>query len=833
MQNINKRVLVFAAGVAVFLLLLVFRLGALTLAAGSGEDGAARLGGISTRTITLKGERGSIVDRNGQPLAYNEVSYNIEFLRDVSRRTEVGRALDTEIIYKTIQIIESYGGTTIDTFNIYRREPGTLDDEGNELPEYYFYWGGGLSAEAEAAREENWRTNMSVGNERTPEEIYNYLRRLYQIPEDMEYEEARKLLSVWQEVQLSTWRSYIPVVIAYDVSEEAVAEIETRSSELTGMSAAQSTTRVYPKKTTAAHLLGYLGKMQTDEIIEKYTNLGYSQTDSIGISGIEQSMEEELSGNSTEHQGSQVVEVDSSGQIIRVLSTELPTDGNDVVLTIDLELQQVLESALEENITTIRAEQEAHLAQNPEDYVDKVADGDLSSIDLCSEGSAVVLNAKTGEVLASASYPSYDVNLFTNGISAENYNALLEQEGNPLFNKAIASRMAPGSVFKVAIALAGLEEGVITMNEIINDEGYYTAATESGSTAGAPRCWVYPNISRHQDQNVVDAIKNSCNYYFYEVANRLGIDLINKWCHLLGLDMKTGIEVAGEAQGQIGGQDVLFDNEGSITGVAYLVYRQVVGLLNGYLETLEREVDAATVEACAERLVRLVDENEQIGSDIRRIMREDLGIPEAVSNTNGWSAEIASSLSELRWNRMQTVRTGIGQAVVTVTPIEVARYIAAIINGGNVYEVSVIRSVIDPDGKTLTEFEPELLWNIDVSEETLAALKEGMREVVSLEDGGSAGDYFANYKYKNEIGGKTGTAQTSTSRASNIDLENTAWFVAFAPYDDPEIVVAVCIPNGWAGARAYITVQQVIEFYLDRANSVAAQSVLGDFELIQ
>ena len=106
----------------------------------------------------------------------------------------------------------------------------------------------------------------------------------------------------------------------------------------------------------------------------------------------------------------------------------------------------------------------------------------------------------------------------------------------------------------------------------------------------------------------------------------------------------------------------------------------MVGLLNGYLETLEREVDAATVEACAERLVRLVDENEQIGSDIRRIMREDLGIPEAVSNTNGWSAEIASSLSELRWNRMQTVRTGIGQAVVTVTPIEVARYILSLIH---------------------------------------------------------------------------------------------------------------------------------------------------------
>lgn len=165
----------------------------------------------------------------------------------------------------------------------------------------------------------------------------------------------------------------------------------------------------------------------------------------------------------------------------------------------------MLESALEENITTIRAEQEAHLAQNPEDYVDKVADGDLSSIDLCSEGSAVVLNAKTGEVLASASYPSYDVNLFTNGISAENYNALLEQEGNPLFNKAIASRMAPGSVFKVAIALAGLEEGVITMDEIINDEGYLHRGDRKRQYRRRAALLGVPNISRHQDQNVVDA----------------------------------------------------------------------------------------------------------------------------------------------------------------------------------------------------------------------------------------------------------------------------------------------------------------------------------------
>ena len=327
------------------------------------------------------------------------------------------------------------------------------------------------------------------------------------------------------------------------------------------------------------------------------------------------------------------------------------------------------------------------------------------------------------------------------------------------------------------------------------------------------------------------ALKNSCNYYFYEVANRLGIDKINEWCHKMGLDMTTGIEVAGEATGQIGGQKVIFDNEGSITGVAYLVYRNVVKLLGGYCETLGREVEDATLEACAEKLLRLVTEDTQIGADIRRVMREELGIAEAVSSANGWSSEISSALAELRWNRMQTVRTGIGQAVVSVTPIAMARYVAALVNGGNVYNVQIVKSIIDSSGKTVEEFEPELLWNLNASEENLAAIKEGMREVVSLEDGGTAGKYFQDYEYKDVVGGKTGSAQISTS-ANNIDLENTAWFAAFAPYEDPEIVVIACIPNGWAGARAYITVQEVIKFYLDRKNSKAEENIPAANELL-
>ncbi|MGI6192197.1 MAG: penicillin-binding transpeptidase domain-containing protein [Christensenellales bacterium] len=828
MEKINKRLVAFGLVVATLFILLVVQLGSLTLVPNEAD---ATSGGRSIRKIVLKGERGKILDRNGQVLAYNKKSYNIQFLRNTENRTETGRALDTHILWETIRIIEAFGGTTIDTFNIYRREPGQTDENGNPLPEYYFYWGPGLSEEAQAKREENWRTNMNVGTKRSVEEIYNYLRRVYQIPEEMPYEDARKLLSIWQEIQLLTWRSYIPVTIAYNVSAETVAAIETRSDELAGMSASESVVRMYPKSTTAAHTIGYMGKMQSDTQIEALTKLGYSTTDLIGISGVEATMEEYLTGNTTEHQGSQRVEVDSSGKIIRVLDVTTPSDGDDVVLTLDLELQQVAETALEKNIAEIRRDQETHLAANLESYQKMAPGGDVNNIDLCDSGSAVVIDCKTGELLALVNSPSYDLNLFTGGISATDYQALLDDERNPLFNKAVASKMAPGSVFKMAIALAALEEGAVRLDEIINDEGYYTTTAEGGSKVGAPKCWVYPNISKHQDQDVIKALKDSCNYYFFECANRLGIDRINDWCSRLGLNRKTGIEVNGEATGQIGGQKVLFDSEGPISGVAYLVYRNIVSMLTGYLERLERTVDKATIESCAEKLVRLVNENTQIGSDIRRIMREELGIAEAVSSSNGWSSEISSALSELRWNPMQTVRTGMGQAVVSVTPVEIARYVASLVNGGNVLELSVIKSIIDASGATVKEFEPNVLWNLNAKQENLDAIKEGMREVVSLEDGGTASKYFADYKYRDQIGGKTGSAQISASD-KNIDLQNTAWFVAFAPYDDPEIVVVVSIPNGWAGARAYITIQEVVQFYLDRKTASASENLTGTNELL-
>lgn len=674
---------------------------------------------------------------------------------------------------------------------------------------------------------------MSMGTTRTPEEIYNYMRRLYQIPEEMSYEEARKVLSIWQEVQLMTYRAYVPVTIAYDVSVETVAEVETRSMELEGMSTAEGSVRVYPKLTLAAHSIGYMGKMTNAETVEAMVAKGYSMDDTIGISGIEASMEGYLNGNETDHQGKQEVEVSSSGKVIRVLNTQPAVDGDDVVLTLDMELQQVATQALQKNIENVRAEQERILSENLETYQKKAKDNDVSNIKLAETGSVVVMDIKTGEVLAIDSNPSYDLNLFTGGISTEDYKSLSEDPRLPLFNRAIASKTMPGSIFKMSIALAGLEEGVVTIDEEIDDEGPYTKYTTT--TVGAPRCWVNPYYSRHADCDVVKALEVSCNYYFFTVADRLGIDLINKWCSKLGLDTLTGIEIPGETAGQIGGQKVLFDNtkENIGTGVARLVFNQLVRQLRGYCEKLEKEVDDAALETCAEKLLRIIDDREvsEWKSDILRIMREDLGIAETVTNNNYWHAEIYSILLELRWNPNQTVRTGIGQAVVSVTPIAVARYMSALLNGGKVYNATIIKRIVDAAGKVVKEEEPQLVEDLGVSAQNLEAIKEGMKKVVSLEDGGTAGTAYQNFKYVDQVGGKTGSAQVSTSE-NNIDLENTAWHVAFAPYDDPEIVVVVCIPNGKAGSMAVSTAQDIIEFYLDRKYNVAKENIPGTNELL-
>ncbi|MDD3243766.1 MAG: penicillin-binding transpeptidase domain-containing protein [Eubacteriales bacterium] len=773
-----------------------------------------------TRELRLVGERGRILDSSGMPLAYNSVSYNVQFVRDSTKRSDADTKSYTAIISRTIDIVEKHGGSTLADYNIRRQEDGS----------FAFYFGDDLSAETLEKKETSWRKSMgyTVKKYPTAEDVYLKMRETYQIPEEMEYEKALKVLSVWQNVQMSAYRSYLPITVAENVDLSTVAEVEIYGNELTGMQIDQSTTRVYTKKSIAAHIVGYMGKMTDEESMIENEGMGYLRTDLVGIAGIESSMEYELTPNISERTGSRVVELDSRGNIKSELEYRAAKDGNTVQLTIDTGLQIHLEEALEDNIVQIRAEQERLFDADraKEASKQKYAGMELEDLRLASQGAAVVMNVRTGEVLAMASYPSFDPNIFTGGLSLEEYEALRDDARNPLFNKAIASTATPGSIFKMVTGIAGLAEGVVGMDEKIDDEGLYDKHVVTGH---APRCWRYPYFSLHKDQDIVKALTNSCNYYFYTVADRLGIERLNKWADLLGLTSLTGVELPSEKQGQIGNQSTLYDASKAPSGTSYLIYKSIKDMLVSACQANNLTYGDDKYSDTAIKLMNLVSVEGNIGPDIRAILMNDLKLTLAqitnftTKDSEGkdvvtrLDTEISSRVTEIKWDDNDTILTGIGQSVTLVSPIAVARYISAVVNGGEVYEATLLKAIITPDGE-VEENQPQLIRKLDVDSKVLDAIKQGMSGVVSPEDGGTAADYFKDFKYLDQISGKTGTAQVST-----VDLENNAWFVAFAPKEQPEIAVVVFIPNGYAGSKASTTVRAAVEYYLDGKTNVDNQ----------
>lgn len=812
LEKLKNRYVVFSIIMVLLFGILATQLGVLTLK--KGETYAQESQAKTTRTISVKGSRGKILDANGIPLAVDEKSYDIVFSRDADKRSEKYRAMYTQVIMDTKEIVEKNGGRLINTLNIRKDENG----------EFVFYWGGELSEEAAARREERWRENMQINKSLTPEQVYMTLRSRYQVPESVPYEDASYILSVWQEVQLSSYMAYIPVKVAQNVDMNTVAEIETRSLELPGMDISESTVRSYPKGETAAHVVGYMGKMYDEDTISEMTKKGYSTDDLIGVAGVEATMEEQLTGNSTERQGKRIVEVNSQGKVIRELSSTASQCGNNVMLTIDLDLQQKLDQALKENIEEIKQYQKETYEKNKAEYDKELAQRPDTPLRYCEFGAAVVMDANSGKILALSSYPSYDPNVFTGGVSNEDYKQLSEDERAPLMNKAISSKAAPGSILKMATGMAALMEGKVTLGEKIDDAGRYFPDDHRSAA-----CWVRPHFSRHSQLDMVKALKESCNYYFFTMADRLGINLLNKWLDQFGLTSKTNIELPYETVGNGGGQSNLYDNEKDLnsqkSSSPVLVRNSLKRLFVGYGEQFGNEYDDATLNRTAERIMKLVEKDQGldgIGPDIRQIMREELGISETQSYSKGWDREVSSVLLDITWTKNQTILTGIGQSVMKVTPVAVARYVASLVNGGKVYEAHLVDKIIDQEGNVVEEKQPVVFAELNVNDEYIAAIREGMREVVSLEDGGTASKRFENYKYSDRIGGKTGTAQVS-----NVDLENTAWFVCVAPFDKnvPDIVVVVYIPYGASGANATETAKDIIEYYLDRNEQVTQENI--------
>ena len=767
----------------------------------------------STRTysIALRGKRGSISTSDSVVMAEDQLVYNVTFQKDASANTKALYKMYTESIIETIGIIEKNGGKMAIRYVIERNPE--KDDE------WVFNFGYGVSDAVLKTREEQWRKNNYLTNTKkyeTAAQCFEQLRTRYQIDPDTPEELTLKIMAIYSEMQMNIFNSQ-PIVIAKDVRYETVFEIETRSMVLPGMSIQVGTKRVYPRSTLASQIIGYTGAIPSRAMWLQLSAQGYSYNDTIGRDGIESSMEEWLTPNSSLRKGTRVVERDQMSRVVREISRTDPHDGNNVKLTLNASYQQMAERCLAENVNSTRDLQEDQLRKESWREANKTdihnRDWATYPLELAEHGCLIVLDMQC-RVLALANYPTYDLNALVAG--GEDALAILSDSRNLLLNYGIHARGTPGSIFKMVTAMGALSTGALKPTECISDMGYYTKYNADLTTA--PKCWISKNlIYKHANQTIVDGLSHSCNYFFYTLADRLGAERLYRYASLFGLTSKTGIDLPGEVRSVVGSQNTLYDpskpvNEANQdTSLPIIVFNSIKRHLRNCGATRNIDYDDERLSICAKRLMDMaVNYNEGNWlENMRTILMEELNMTKDMVYLQSVIGDTYNYMNDIKWGGGQTILTGIGQSVTVLTPIAVARYVCTIANNGYLYNVSLIDSITSPTGEILSQREPTLVHRLDYSKEYLPMIREGMKGVV--DESGTAAKYFRKYPYTDQIAAKTGTAQVTS-----IDLENNSWFVCFAPYDKPEIAVACFIPNGYSGSEACKAPRDFIQWYLDQ-----------------
>ena len=788
-----------------------------------------------TKTIVLRGKRGNIVDADSVILAEDELVYNVTFYKDASESSNSDYLAYTKSIISTIDIIERNGGKLAFDYVIERNE---------ETGEWQFAFGTGVSDSVLQKRESQWRSNNYVSKLSTYPDAASCLEQLkkrYHIVNSQEEKDARiaeagdkaanyqddyildeetmlKVMAVYSEMQMNVFNSQ-PIAIAEDVTYETVIEVETRSMTLPGMEVSVGTKRVYPKQTLASQIIGYIGKIPSQSMWTTLQAKGYSYNDTIGRDGIESSMEDWLTQNSSLRQGSRVVERDNWSKVVRELSYTEPQDGNTVKLTLKASYQQQAERAIANNVNAVRTTQEKLMTSDDWLEANKAEiatrDWEKYPMKLAEHGCLIVLDMED-RVLAMANYPTYDLNALV--AAGSDAMAILSDERNLLLNYGIHARGTPGSIFKMVTGFGALASGELKPTERISDGGYYTKYNNDLNTA--PKCWISKNyLWKHGNQTIVDGLSHSCNYFFYELGSRLGEERLYRYASLFGLTSRTGIDLPGEVRSVVGSQNTLYDptkamNEASQdTSMPIIVFNAIKTHLKACGASRNLEYDDERLSVCAKRLMDMaVNYNESEWLDnMRTILMEELNMTKEMVYLQSVIGDTYNYMNDIKWGGGQTILTAIGQSVTVVTPIAVARYVCAVANGGYVYNVSLVDSIISPEGDILSQREPQLINQLEDPNNYMDLIRRGMQGVV--DESGTASKYFKNWKYKSTdvLAAKTGTAQTT-----DIDLENNAWFVAFAPYENPEIAVVSFIPNGYSGGEASQAARDFIEWYLDQ-----------------
>lgn len=536
-------------------------------------------------------------------------------------------------------------------------------------------------------------------------------------------------------------RKYVPVEIARLPWEqkgwEVVSRLEESRMDLPGVSIEEYPQRIYPNGPLAGHILGYVGKINEEEL-EENRRYQYGIQDWIGKTGIERfaellSYEDGTIIGLRGKDGVRQVEVDAGNRKIQELTSIQPVTGHNVVLTIDSKLQKVMEDSMDQVIASIHK-------SNPK----------------AMAAAAVLIDVKTGAILAAASRPAINPNDFVDGTYQDKQDYYNNSTKKPLFNRVFQGTYPPGSTFKMITGMAALESGV-KPSETITCRGSYWIAPYI-------KCW-----DVHGTVNFYKALAQSCNTYFQDAGRRAGIDKISQVAREFGLGEKTN----------------------------------TIGILN---ESAGLLPDPQWKKALYEPIVKENYEEKRKGleKEYKAELSKLSGNEEKAKAKQDYENELNRLKAQYKidyrfytsWQPFDTFNTSIGQGSNNYTVIQLANYVSTIANGGKRYRPYLIDRVVSPSGKIVKKYEPQMLNKVSVSAENLAHVRKGMKAVT--EPGGTAYSLFSDFPSNIGVGAKTGTAQTGrTGDVKNKDYHGA--FVAFAPYDNPQIAFASIVEYGESG----------------------------------
>jgi len=489
---------------------------------------------------------------------------------------------------------------------------------------------------------------------------------------------------------MRTHRAFESISLRTRLSEEEVARLAVNRHRFPGMDVVARLSRHYPQGSSAAHAIGYVGRISEKEL-NTIDVSNYRGSTHIGKTGLEKYYEEELHGIV----GQQNVEVNAEGRILRVIDKIPPLPGNNLVLNLDMELQHTAEQAL----------------------------GDFA-------GAVIVMQPKTGAILAFVSEPVYDPNLFVHGISVKDYNELREGDYKPLFNRALFGQYPPGSTFKPFLGLAGIDAKVIGYKQGMRCVGYYTLPNDEEHRYRDWKKW------GHGEVDLADAIEQSCDVYFYELAHRMGINRMHDYLREFGFGDKTGIDLFGERSGLLPSKE--------------------------------------------------------------------------------WKRRVHNKI----WYPGETLIAGIGQGYMLATPLQLAVATSALANKGKKIQPRLLKEMRDTNGEITAMAVPSTSWIELKNENHWDVMHKAMQRVLRGKWGTARATGWKLKGY--EMAGKTGTAQVfGIAQDEEYDAETVArklrdhaLFIAFAPLDDPEIVVAIIEENGEHGSAVAPIAKTIMDKYL-------------------